>query len=373
METQVQVDSGLLATDNGLIANGSVAQRLLSTGGNYDALRPYVGEDGKSYISVHNGKYDSNGKPLYEAKFIGNAGAVLSKNEWQYLDSAVVRVAKPRLQLVNAMRAAGMTESFANAYNFGVYQYERVGDIDQASVSMSPKSRSTIDRPTTDIVNLPLPIVHKELSFEARELAISRNRGQAISTTALELASERVAETIEKMALGTWGTYAYGGGTLYGLTNFPGRQTGAFLNPTVGGWTPQMLYNSVIEMVKKQQDQNQFGTYDLYFSTGLMQYMLRDYSANYAGSNLQNKIAELSVINSVQQLDYLTGNQLVLVRRSAQTASILVGMDMRLVQWNTDGGETLNMRLMALMVPLIRQDQSSQSGIVHYTGNATTV
>jgi hypothetical protein len=54
------------------------------------------------------------------------------------------------------------------------------------------------------------------------------------------------------------------------------------------------------------------------------------------------------------------------------TASLLMGMDMRVVQWNTDGGESVHFRVMMMMTPIFRSDQSGQSGIVHYTGNATT-
>jgi hypothetical protein len=55
------------------------------------------------------------------------------------------------------------------------------------------------------------------------------------------------------------------------------------------------------------------------------------------------------------------------------TASVLMGMDLRTVQWSTDGGETINFRVMAMMIPLMRTDQLGRSGIVHFTGNNTTV
>ena len=84
------------------------------------------------------------------------------------------------------------------------------------------------------------------------------------------------------------------------------------------------------------------------------------------------KLRQISLISNVQQLDYLTGNQLLLVQRDQMTASLLMGMDMRVVQWNTDGGESVHFRVMMMMTPIFRTDQSGQSGIVHFTGNATT-
>jgi hypothetical protein len=238
---------------------------------------------------------------------------------------------------------------------------------------MSPKSRGSNDRANVDIVNMPLPIIHKEFSFEAREIAISRNNGQPLSTVNLELGAGRVADAIESLVLGTWGTYQYGGGTLYGLTNHPNRSVGGFLNPTVGGWTPFMLYNSVIRMMQDALTANQFGPFDLYFSTGLMQYMLRMMTDQYGAGSLLKNLKEIPNIVNVEMLDFLTGNQLLLVQRNPATASVLIGMDMKLVQWVSDGGETENFRIMAMILPLIQTDISSQCGIIHYTGNATTV
>lgn len=367
------MENALIQNEGQLIGSGSIGSRLLQFGGNYDALRPFVGADGRSYVSIANGKYDDKGQPIYEAKLVHNAGATLSKNEWQYLDGVMVRVAKPRLKLVNLMRSAGMSRSFPGAYNHSVYQYERITDVDAATISMSPKSRGLNDRAAVDIVNMPLPIIHKEFSFEAREIAISRNNGQPLSTINLELGAAKVADAIESLVLGTWGSYTYGGGTLYGLINHPSRQTGAFLNPSVAGWTPFMLYNSIIKMMQDALGQNQFGPFDLYYSTGLMQYMNRKMSDQYGSGSLLTNIKEISNLVNVEMLDFLTGNQLVLVQRNQATASVLVGMDMKLVQWATDGGETENFRIMAMILPLIQTDASSQCGIVHYTGNATTV
>jgi uncharacterized linocin/CFP29 family protein len=358
---------------NGIAPSGSIGSKLLASGGDYNVLRPFIGADNRSYVSVRNGKYDDKGNPLYDAKLVTNAGALLLRREWEYIDSQLIKIAKPRLKLINSMRAAGMARSFPNAYNYSTYAMDRVSDIDDAEISMSPKSNQTNDRAVVDSINIPLPIIHKEFTFEAREIAISRHSGQPLSTTNLELGAEKVAEAAEKLVLGTWGTYAYGGGTITGLTNAPNRVTGAFLNPSVGGWTPVMLYNSVISMVQAALGKNQYGPFDLYYSTGLMQYMMRMFSDQYGAGSLIKNLRELPAINSVEMLDYLTGNQLLLVQRNPRTASVLVGMDMRVVQWAADGGETEKFRIMAMMIPLIPTDQSDQCGIVHYTGNATTV
>jgi uncharacterized linocin/CFP29 family protein len=366
MSSDVQVD--FVQNNQG---SGEAALQWLNAGGDVNALRPFVGNDGRSYVNKIVGQND-DGTPKVQA-IVTNSGATLRKNEWQFLDSVVVEVARKRLSLINNMRSAGLAVSFPGAYNHSVYQYQRMTDLSAATMNMNPRSRAENDRPTFDLVSVPLPIIHKEIEMDAREIAIRRNGGIPLETTALMQAAKRVSEYAEQLVLGSLSTFTYGGASLYGLINFPNRLTGAFLNPTVSGWTPAMLFNSVINMTVASVGANHYGPWDLYYSTGLMGPMLRPFSDQYDGGSLVNRIAAIPGINSVQMLDYLSGNQLLLVQRDPETAQVLVGMDVTTVQWSENGGASQKLRVMAMMIPLMKTDANSTTGIVHYTGNATTV
>ncbi len=347
-------------------ANGTLSQKLLASNFDTGVLRPFIGDDGRSYITLNDGS--ETGKTI-----VWNSGATLRKNEWQKIDEMVVKAARPRLKLINDFRASGLTYNFANAWGHTVLQYERQSDISRARLSMDGLTPGDNDRPTYDIVNLPLPVISKEISMNSRAIAISRNGNTPLDLSNLELAAIKVAEEAEQLALGTLSAYTFGGGTVYGLTNFPSRIMGAFLNPTVSGWTPSMTYNSVIGMIKAAMDKYHYGPFRLYYSTGMMPYMLRQFNDNYAGGSLVENIGRLPGIASVSQLDYLTGNQLLLVEQSASVARIVMGMDITTVQWSENGGLTEKFRVMAMMVPQMKTDQAGNTGIVHYTGNATTV
>lgn len=352
-------------------AHGNAGRILAACNGDVHALRPWMEADGSEWIQRATG-YDDNGEPIVKPFRVHNSGAVLRKNEWQRVDNLVVKAAKRRLRLINDLRGAGLTLNLPNAFGTAVLQYERQSDISRARIGMDVTPSGDNDRPTYDIVNLPLPIISKEVQMSSRSIAISRNGNTPLDTTLLELAAEKVAEEAEQLVLGTLDTYTYGGGVVYGLTNFPNRGTGAFLNPNVSGWTPQMLYNSVIKMIDDATNNYHYGPYSLYYSTGLMQYMLQDYSAQYSGTNLENKIRALRPIASVEMLDYLTGNQLVLVHRSPNTVRVVMGMDVTTVQWTENGGAREHFRVMAMMVPQMKTDINGECGIIHYTGNATT-
>jgi uncharacterized linocin/CFP29 family protein len=351
-------------------ATGSSASMLLATNGDLGILRPWIGRDGKTYASVRDG-FDDNGNPK-ERAIVVNSGATLRKNEWQRIDEMVVKAARPRLKLINNMRSAGLTYSMANAFGTSVLQYERQSDISRARIGMDVTPAGDNDRPTYDIVNLPLPIISKEITMSARAIAISRNGNTPLDVSNLELAATKVAEEAEQLVLGSLSTYTYGGGSVYGLINFPQRITGSFLNPSVSGWTPTMLYNSVIDMFDQATQKFHYGPYDLYYSTGLLKYMMQQFSI-YDSTSLEGAIRKLPGMASVGMLDYLTGNQLVLVERSSSVARIVMGMDITTVQWQENGGATEKFRVMAMMVPQLKTDQAGNTGIVHYSGNATTV
>ena len=343
------------------VAHGTIGQKLLAMNGDYGILRPYIGDDGRTYIT----RTKADGTP--EA-IVVNAGATLRKNEWQKIDEVVVKAARPRLKIVNAMRAAGMTVSLPNAWGTGSLQYERQSDISAARISMDGLYAGDSDRPTYDLVNLPLPVISKEVVMNSRQIAISRNGNTPLDLSNLELAAIKVAEEAEKFVLGTGNTYTFGGGTAYGLINFPSRITGTFALPSTSGWIPNDLYNSVISMITASTAKYHYGSFKLYYSTGLQATMLRQFSTAYSAMSLQGMIAQLGEIQSVEMADYLTGNQLLLVEQSSTVARVVVGMDIQTVQWQEKGGLEERFRVMAMMVPQLKTDQAGNTGIVHFTG-----
>ena len=151
MTQDVEVDF-MQHTGSGFETSGSVAAIMANPNADYMSKRPFLSDDlrdPRSYTPVWNGKYDANGNREYTVQ-VSNAGAVLRKNEWEFLDRRLVEIAKPRLQLINSMRAAGLAVNFPEAYSHSIYQYERVSDIDGASVSMSP---------TVSYTHLTLPTI----------------------------------------------------------------------------------------------------------------------------------------------------------------------------------------------------------------------
>lgn len=342
-------------------ASGSVATILMNNRFDAGALRPFIGADGHSYITVMN-----NGKP--EVQRLTNNNATLRYDEWKAFDTAIIKAAKPRLRLVGDLRSSGLVYNLPNGLSKSVLETERQSDIGTASISMDGLRQGQNDRPEFDMVGLPLPIIHKDFHISARQLSISRNGGSPFDTTMAELAGRRVAEAAEALALGTSGTVAYAGSTVYGLTNFPQRQTKTLTNPaTDGTWTPAKTVKEVLAMKQQAQSKNQYGPFVLYVSTSWDQYLDDDYSSAKGDNTLRERLKKIDGIQDVRSLDYLTGYQMILVQQTTDTIREVVGMDITTVQWESHGGLQLNFKVMAILVPQIRADINGQCGVVHGT------
>jgi uncharacterized linocin/CFP29 family protein len=343
-------------------AFGNVATRLLRAGGDPKVLRPFIGEDGRSYIDTV-----VNGKP---STVVTNAPAALRFQDWRLFDEAIMPVAKPRLKFIGDLRSRGLSVNLPNGMAHTVYSYENVSDISPAIASMSPSRRSEGDRPVFDIVNLPLPIIHKDWSLDYRQLLSSQNGGSPLDTTMASLAAVVVAEYVEKLALGVADTYVFAGATAYGLTNFTSRLTRTITSPTTGGWTPATTVDEVLLMKGQAQAKFHFGPYMLYASPNLDPYLDDDYSAAKGDLTLRQRLAQIDGIEGVTTLDYLqfiasTPYVLLLVEMSPWTMREVIGMDITNVSWESIDGFTLHFKTMCIMVPQPRADQNGNCGIVH--------
>jgi uncharacterized linocin/CFP29 family protein len=343
-------------------ASGSVANVLMAHNFDPRALRPWIGNDGRSYIAQNSGKLDKDGKPVHNA-LVTNAPATLRKDDWIQLDTAVIKAAKPRLNAVADLRRSGLEYTIPNGMGKTSLEHEAQSDIGPASISMDGIREGDSDRPLFDLRNLPLPIIHKDFQFSARQVAASRNGGSPLDVTSAELAGRRVAEEVEKLTLGESDSYSFGGGNVYGFKNFPSRLTKTLTAPTTSNQATTV--QEVLEMRQDCTDNNYYGPWKLYFSPAWGAYMDADYSANKGDNTLRERLAKIDGITEVKQADYLTGTTLLLVQQTSDVVRIVNGMDITTVQWESHGGMQLNFKVMAILVPQLRDDYGNQTGIVH--------
>jgi len=339
------------------VSHGDVASTLMANNFDPHVLRPYIGDDGKSYVTINQG---GQAKSL-----ITNAPATLRKDEWISLDDVVVKAAKSRLAAVADLRANGLQYNIPNGMGKTVLQYQNQSDISAAAVSMDGLNESAGDRPEYDLNSLPLPIIHKDFRFSAREVLASRNGGSPLDTTIAELAGRKVAEEAENLLLGVSDSYSYGGGTIYGYTNFPSRLTKTMTAPSTTNH--KTTVSEILAMKSQSQAAKHYGPWFCYCSTSWDQYMDEDYEVAKGDNTLRDRIGAIEGIDRPKTLDFLPANTLLLVQKSSDVVREVIGMDITTVQWETKGGMELHFKVMGIMIPQLRKDFNGNTGIVHGT------
>lgn len=343
---------------------GDVADTLALHGFNPHALRPYISDCGK-YTCITVVNKDGSLKE----QIIGNTTATLRKDAWKHLDTVVVKVAKERLKAVADLRSAGLTFNVPNGLGTTVLETETQSDIGPASVSMDALRENANDRPVWELGFLPLPIVHKDFSYSARQLASAARSGSPLDTTSAELAARRVAEETEKLLLGVSTVadqYSYGGGVIYGYTDFPSRLTKTISEPDGTSDDGTVFLTDVLAMIKQAKDAFHYGPYILYVSTEWDQYLDADFKDS-SDKTLRQRIQELTDIKEVRTLDFLANFDVVLVQQTTDVVRMVIGMDIVTVMWDTKGGFQKNFKVMSIIVPQLRADQNDNTGIVHGT------
>jgi len=341
---------------------GPVAHALMGGKMNLRNWRPWLGDDGRSYMDrlvVHEGKKRVVGVPTTHA-------ATLRYDEWKHFDTELLDTAKAELQVFGDLEAAGLVYGGFNAMASSVLMYQDIGEINAATVSMDGLREHESDRPEYSTKYLPLPIIHKDWHLPMREIEMSRTLGQPLDTTIGELAAQEVSETAEKLTLGTYGTYTFGGGTIYGYTNFTSALTKTITSPATAAWVPKTTVDEIIAMKAQAIAAYHRGPYFCYMGTGWDSYLDVDYSDAKGGDTftLRQRIAAIDGIDAPKTVDHLTGYTIVLVEKRKRTVRAIVGQKPTTIQWESNGGWRVNFKTVAILIPQLRADQNGNTGIV---------
>jgi uncharacterized linocin/CFP29 family protein len=335
---------------------GSLAQKLLAHKMNVNALRPWIETDAKgnekgAYMTV-------NG----EAVPINNA--TLRKDEWKQYDQALLPAARERLVGIADLQARGLVYNITNGLGTTVLEYEDIGDIEAAQVSMDAVTRGRRDRPEFDINYLPLPIIHSDFYINIRVLNASRTTGQPLDTTMAELAARKVAEKAEEHLFLGADTFIYGGGIIYGYEDFPSANTITLsVNWDASAKTGEQIVGEVRDMKQASIDDRYYGPWVLYIPTSYETVMDDDYVSGYP-KTIRERILEIDGIQDVKVVDSLSDDHVILVQMTSNVVRLVQGLGITTVEWDTEGGMVSNYKVMTIMVPQLRADQNGRTGIV---------
>jgi hypothetical protein len=332
-------------------------------------LRPFVGGDGRAYMSVYKGG-DASKPENYANVPINNA--TLRRDEWKSLDEAVLEVSRTRLNGVQDLIDNGLVYNLGNAMGTTVLEWHDVSDAQSADLTMDGVSRSKGDRVDFSHGYLPIPIIHADYEINERVLAASRNMGNALDTTMAERAARKVAEKLEEM-LFTSTTYTFGGGTIYSYLNHPDVNTRSISAWTSGSSkTPAEMVEDVLVMKQDLIDDYHYGPYMLYIPTAYETLIDGDYSdslSNGTTNTIRERILKIAGIKGIKVVDTLPSTNLVLVQMTSDVVRLVRGLPLQNVEWSTEGNFVHKYKVLTIQVPQIRSDYNGRSGILLVTAS----
>jgi len=310
--------------------HGSVAMRLLQSGFNPLALRTL---------------------------------AVLRKEEWIQFDQKLIEIARQRLRGVADLMGAGLTFPLSNGMGTTVVQWEQVSDMDPAIRSMDGLRRTQDDRVEFNLNSLPIYITHKDFSLNLRHLEASRRLGESIDTTQIATATRLVSDDLENALFNGTGNYTVLSDTVHGYTTHPNRNT---YELTVD-WdtaTGEQMIADILAMINIAHSDNMFGPYWLYVPTSYGVQLDDDFKTN-SDRTRRERLLAIDSISAIRTADFLAADNIMLVQPTSDVIDMVTGMQPTVVEWEEEGGFKLNFKVMAIMVPRIKNDYEGRSGLVH--------
>jgi len=329
MPNRAQIDT--ISVQGGqLIGSGDVAQRLLNSGFNVNALR---------------------------------TNAVLRKDEWSQIDNTLVEVARQRLPLVSALVAAGLTFNIPNGLGTTILEWEDVSDMEPANVSMSGTTRGAGDTLEFILRSMPLPIIHKDFTINIRKLEASRTTGQPLDTAQVALAGRLVAEATENMVILGHATRE-GAARIYGLDDVP--NSNAITMTALWDTTSVAVdyVTDVLAAIAALQVDFMFGPYTLVVNYTTWNRMQNDYIAtDITGKTISQRVADIEGISQIITSTDVAANKAYVVQFTSDVIDEVIGMQPTTVQWETQGGMMMHFKVMSIMIPRVRFTQTLQSGV----------
>lgn len=312
---------------------------------------------------------DKDGKPTFrneQVRLVDNDAALLSRSDWLRIDERVQWATRNRARFWDAIYGANPLNIPNGMGTIAIQDTVASGEA-EATISMDPIRRTRRDRPTKDVRLIPLPFIHSDGFFDAREVAVSANGQLPLDTAGIEMAAVACVEKREKLALGLIDSFSYAGGTVYGATNHPSRLTKTLTAPT--GTNGATTVTEVLDMLKKLRDKKFFGPYAAFYSNDWELYFGLDYTTTYPGS-LWRRINEITVregggqISSWTPLDFLTGFRILIVQLTSDVVQGINGMSFNTVRWQEAGGYEEHFKHLGIQVPRFRENADGFVGLV---------
>lgn len=292
--------------------------------------------------------------------------SVMRKDEWKELDRDVVDAVRAELNGVQALRGRGLVQMLGGI-GTQVTQISVASERTAASVTMSGRAQGNRDRVDKVMRQIPVPLIHAEYEIGIRELTASRTTGDALDTTEQRAAGAVVGEKIEEILFDGDASIVVEGDGIVGLTNHSGRDTDTATNYGGGDWgTAGNGAKTILGMISALKALFYRGPFGV-FVANTQYFQAQTPNANRSGNDLTD-ILEIPGVEFAEPSDWLTDENVLLVSLSKNVIDLAIALEVQNRQWNAQDDMAFYGKVMASIIPRVKQDYAGNVGIAHATG-----
>lgn len=351
---------------------GRFAEVLMENDGDPNNLRPWRDpQTGKCYVTRDTGRTDKKGNPITknyrvtDPKIVNNA-STLQPRGWIMLDDAVQEGALEEMRLWTDL-ASKSSMTIPDGMGVTILQTQKMSSYGTATISMDPIKQGERDRPVFTTEDLPLPFIHSDFFWTARDLAVARRGAVPLDTSGAKAAGRAIMRTVEQMVLGTIPVYQWGGASIYGYQTFPSRLTTTMTLPTGAGWTPDDTLNEFLGIFSTFRLLYRRGPFMIYNSPLWAQYLDRDFSAAYKGGSLRNRLREIPEVGDIKTSEFMSSYRMIFVQMTDDSARAIIAARLQTARWVEQGGMAHFYKAWCSYVPQLRTDGNGNPGIMDAT------
>lgn len=294
---------------------------------------------------------------------IGNASPI-PREAWARWDAEAVSLNRSRLAVFNELATPDLTTEI----DIGVLvnYFGTVGDSNEATVTMDGREDGKADQAEIAYVGTPVPIIKSPFRFGWRQMAAMRRSGNMTLETATSAnATRKVAEKVEDLFLNGDTSVVVGGATIYGLRNFPQRNTGSH-GFTLASATGAQWVSVIASVVSKLIADKVFDKVTIFVNYSDWFYASQtDFAAGYPKTILA-RLLEIPGIEKIVPAGSVPANEVLGVVKRRDLITTLSAMPMvTRPKSRPDPEDDYKFDVITAVAPQLKYDADGNSGIVH--------
>lgn len=299
------------------------------------------------------------------AELVGNSIAV-PVDAWRRIDSRGAMIQRDVLNVFNRLAAADTTPVGVGDL---VSYYGQVSDSNEVNVSMDGRGTGKADQANIKYVGTPVPVLTSEARFGWRQMEVLRNSPNSLDTATIGNAQRKVAEKLEDMALNGLSGIVVGGQTIYGLRNFPQRNT-ATHGLTLSSATGAQWLDAFKSMLNQLIGDNAYGKATVFLSYADWLYAsINEFVAGYPKTILQ-RLQEIAQVAEIVPASKVPANEIIGVAglQTGEWGTILSAMPLvTRPKARHNAEDDYAFGVIAMAAPQLKADFDGRAQIAHIT------